>query len=201
MKRILIIEDDRDIVELVRYNLANEGFEVTSVADGSAALASLRKSTPDLVILDLMLPKMPGLEVCKEIRRDAALNRLPILMLTARGIGCASQSPAPARRARRRSRARNRSGPAIDRSLFLSCHASRQTAHAQHPRVSSDLLSRGSPQSGVYTRSVARRGVGHRPLRYPAQRGCLHSAIAGKNRNGSGKSGSFENCAWCRLLV
>ena len=85
MKRILIIEDDRDIVELVRYNLANEGFEVTSVADGSAALASLRKSTPDLVILDLMLPKLPGLEVCKEIRRDAALNRLPILMLTARG--------------------------------------------------------------------------------------------------------------------
>jgi two-component system, OmpR family, alkaline phosphatase synthesis response regulator PhoP len=85
LKRILIIEDDRDIVELVRYNLANEGFEVTSVADGSAALASLRKSTPDLVILDLMLPKMPGLEVCKEIRRDAALNRLPILMLTARG--------------------------------------------------------------------------------------------------------------------
>ena len=85
MKRILIIEDDRDIVELVRYNLANEGFEVTAVADGSAGLSVLRKSAPDLVILDLMLPKLPGLEVCKEIRRDAALNRLPILMLTARG--------------------------------------------------------------------------------------------------------------------
>ncbi len=85
MKRILIIEDDRDIVELVRYNLANEGFEVTAVADGSAGLAALRKSTPDVVILDLMLPKMPGLEICKEIRRDPALNRLPILMLTARG--------------------------------------------------------------------------------------------------------------------
>jgi two-component system, OmpR family, alkaline phosphatase synthesis response regulator PhoP len=85
LKRILIIEDDRDIVELVRYNLANEGFEVTALADGSAGLASLRKSAPDLVILDLMLPKMPGLEVCKEIRRDPALNRLPILMLTARG--------------------------------------------------------------------------------------------------------------------
>jgi two-component system, OmpR family, alkaline phosphatase synthesis response regulator PhoP len=85
LKRILIIEDDRDIVELVRYNLANEGFDVTAVADGSAALASLRKNTPDVVILDLMLPKMPGLEVCKEIRRDPALNRLPILMLTARG--------------------------------------------------------------------------------------------------------------------
>jgi len=85
LKRILIIEDDRDIVELVRYNLANEGFEVTAVTDGSVALSLLRKSMPDLVILDLMLPKMPGLEVCKEVRRDPALNRLPILMLTARG--------------------------------------------------------------------------------------------------------------------
>src|ERR1700740_1892935 len=80
-----MIEDDRDIVELVRYNLANEGFEVTALADGLAGLSLLRKSAPDLVILDLMLPKMPGLEVCKEIRRDPALNRLPILMLTARG--------------------------------------------------------------------------------------------------------------------
>jgi two-component system, OmpR family, alkaline phosphatase synthesis response regulator PhoP len=85
LKRILIIEDDRDIVELVRYNLANEGFEVTGVGDGSAGLSVLRKSMPDLLILDLMLPKLPGLEVCKEIRRDSGLNRLPILMLTARG--------------------------------------------------------------------------------------------------------------------
>ncbi len=85
MKRILIIEDDRDIVELVRYNLASEGFEVNSAADGSSGLAQIRKTPPDLLLLDLMLPKVPGLEVCKEIRRDAALNRLPILMLTARG--------------------------------------------------------------------------------------------------------------------
>lgn len=85
MKRILIIEDDRDIVELVRYNLTNEGLEITAVSDGSAGLAAVRKSAPDLVILDLMLPKLPGLEICKEIRRDPALNRLPILMLTARG--------------------------------------------------------------------------------------------------------------------
>jgi len=85
LKRILIIEDDKDIVELVRYNLANEGFEVMAIADGSSGLGSLRKATPDLLILDLMLPRMPGLEVCKEIRRDSTLNRLPILMLTARG--------------------------------------------------------------------------------------------------------------------
>jgi len=85
LKRVLIIEDDKDIVELVRYNLTNEGFEVTAIADGSSGLASLRKGAPDLLILDLMLPRMPGLEVCKEIRRDSTLNRLPILMLTARG--------------------------------------------------------------------------------------------------------------------
>jgi phosphate regulon transcriptional regulator PhoB len=85
LKRILIIEDDKDIVELVRYNVTNEGFEVSAVSDGTSGLAHLRKSMPDLLILDLMLPKMPGLEICKEVRRDPALNRLPILMLTARG--------------------------------------------------------------------------------------------------------------------
>ena len=85
MKRILIIEDDRDIVELVRYNLASEGFEVSAASDGIVGLAQLRKAPPDLLLLDLMLPKMTGLEICKEIRRDSTLNRLPILMVTARG--------------------------------------------------------------------------------------------------------------------
>ena len=85
MKRILIVEDDRDIVELVRYNLEKDDFQVQAVGDGVSALAQVKKSAPDLVILDLMLPKLSGLEICKEIRRDASLNRLPILMLTARG--------------------------------------------------------------------------------------------------------------------
>src|SRR6266849_9412889 len=85
MKRILIIEDDRDIVELVRYNLANEGFQVGSAHDGSTGLSTLKKMPPDLLLLDLMLPKLSGLEICREIRRDDSLNRLPILMLTARG--------------------------------------------------------------------------------------------------------------------
>ena len=85
MKRVLIIEDDRDIVELVRYNLANEGFSVSAVGDGSAGLAAVKKSPPDLLLLDLMLPKLSGLEICKQIRRDESLNRLPILILTARG--------------------------------------------------------------------------------------------------------------------
>jgi two-component system alkaline phosphatase synthesis response regulator PhoP len=85
MKRILVIEDDKDIVELVRYNLEKDGYQVTSTGDGGAGLAQLRKSPPDLLVLDLMLPKISGLDICKDVRRDAGLNRLPILILTAKG--------------------------------------------------------------------------------------------------------------------
>src|SRR5206468_9585983 len=85
MKKILIIEDDRDIVELVRYNLANEGFQVSSAHDGTTGLSTLKKTPPDLLLLDLMLPKLSGLDICREVRKDESLNRLPILMLTARG--------------------------------------------------------------------------------------------------------------------
>lgn len=85
MKRILLIEDDKDIVELVRYNLEREDFHVTAAHDGVSGLAQVKKSPPDLLLLDLMLPKLSGLEICKQVRRDQSLNRLPILMLTARG--------------------------------------------------------------------------------------------------------------------
>jgi len=85
VKRVLIIEDDKDIVELVRYNLEKEGFQVAAATDGLTGLSHLRKSPPDLLLLDLMLPKLNGLEICREVRRDPALNRLPLLMLTARG--------------------------------------------------------------------------------------------------------------------
>jgi len=84
-KRILVIEDDRDIVELVRYNLEKDGFLVLTASDGSTGMAQVKKTPPDLLVLDLMLPKVSGIEICKEIRRDPSLNRLPILMLTARG--------------------------------------------------------------------------------------------------------------------
>jgi two-component system, OmpR family, alkaline phosphatase synthesis response regulator PhoP len=85
MKRILVIEDDKDIVELVRYNLEKDGYQVLASGDGANGLAQIRRMPPDLLILDLMLPKMSGLEVCKEIRKDINLNRLPILILTAKG--------------------------------------------------------------------------------------------------------------------
>jgi phosphate regulon transcriptional regulator PhoB len=85
MKRILLVEDDKDIVELVRYNLEKEGYQLSSSIDGATGLAQIRKTPPDLLILDLMLPKISGLDICKEIRRDVTLNRLPILILTAKG--------------------------------------------------------------------------------------------------------------------
>jgi DNA-binding response OmpR family regulator len=85
MKRVLVIEDDKDIIELVRYNLEKDGFQVASSVDGATGLAQVRKTPPDLLILDLMLPKLSGLEICKEVRKDVSLNRLPVLILTAKG--------------------------------------------------------------------------------------------------------------------
>ena len=85
MKRILVIEDDKDIVELVRYNLEKDGYQILASSDGATGLAQIRKAPPDLLILDLMLPKLSGLEICKEVRKDVSLNRLPILILSAKG--------------------------------------------------------------------------------------------------------------------
>lgn len=84
MKNILIIEDDRDIVEVIETTLETDGFKVASARDGVTGLAQLKKSPPDLLLLDLTLPQQSGLEICREIRRDQNLNRLPIIMLTGR---------------------------------------------------------------------------------------------------------------------
>jgi two-component system, OmpR family, alkaline phosphatase synthesis response regulator PhoP len=84
-KKILIVEDEQDLIKLLRYNLEKEGFRVAHTTDGSLALAEIRRDTPDLVILDLMLPGMDGLQVCRQLRRHDRYAALPILMLTARG--------------------------------------------------------------------------------------------------------------------
>jgi len=84
-KKILIVEDELDLVKLLRYNLEKEGFKVTHTTDGSLALAEIRRDLPDLLILDLMLPGVDGLEVCRQLRRHERYVSLPILMLTARG--------------------------------------------------------------------------------------------------------------------
>ena len=81
MKSILVVDDERNIVELLRMYLEKEGFGVAAASDGEQALALHKRHDPDLVILDLMLPKVDGYEVCREIRRR---GETPILMLTAR---------------------------------------------------------------------------------------------------------------------
>jgi two-component system, OmpR family, alkaline phosphatase synthesis response regulator PhoP len=83
--RILVVEDESEIRELIRYNLEREGFTVEERGDGAAALTRIRQHPPDLVVLDLMLPGMPGLELCRQLRADAELANLPILVVTARG--------------------------------------------------------------------------------------------------------------------
>jgi len=83
--RILVVEDEADLAELVAYNLQQEGYSVAVARDGAGALSELRRQRPDLVVLDVMLPDISGTEVCRRIRRDAATERLPVVMLTAKG--------------------------------------------------------------------------------------------------------------------
>ncbi|MGE5674531.1 MAG: response regulator [Mycobacterium leprae] len=81
-ERILVVDDEESIVQLISYNLRKAGYEVLACGNGEEALRLARTSTPDLVVLDLMLPGMDGLDVCKALRRE---SDLPVLMLTARG--------------------------------------------------------------------------------------------------------------------
>jgi DNA-binding response OmpR family regulator len=84
MTRILVVEDDRDIAELVERYLEKAGFGVELLASGSEALSAIAARPPDLLILDLMLPHVDGLDVCRSVRANAATAEIPIIMLTAR---------------------------------------------------------------------------------------------------------------------
>ena len=84
MARILVVDDEPDILELTRYNLSSEGFQVMTAATGHEALSQIAEDKPDLVVLDLMLPDLSGVEICKKLRADPTFERLPIIMLTAR---------------------------------------------------------------------------------------------------------------------
>ncbi|RKX26585.1 MAG: DNA-binding response regulator [Candidatus Zixiibacteriota bacterium] len=82
--KILIVEDERDIAELIVYNLEREGFQVETAVSGEEGLDKTKKEHPDLVVLDIMLPEMNGLDVCRALRLDQATRSIPIIMLTAR---------------------------------------------------------------------------------------------------------------------
>src|SRR5258706_480150 len=104
-KKILVVEDEKDIRELVRYNLEQEGFGVIEAEEGELALALVQRERPALVILDIMLPGMSGLEICRAIRLGDESARLPILMLTAKAAADGRRpraASAHADRARRR---------------------------------------------------------------------------------------------------
>ena len=83
-KKILIVEDEKDILQLVKLYLEKEGFRTVSAMNGMEGLRQVKAEQPDLIILDLMLPEMDGLEVCKRIRLNQDTALLPILMLTAK---------------------------------------------------------------------------------------------------------------------
>jgi two-component system alkaline phosphatase synthesis response regulator PhoP len=82
--QIFVIDDETDILELVRYNLAQHGYDVTCALSGEEALSQIRAGIPDLIVLDLMLPGLDGLEVCRALKHDPRTSDIPILMLTAR---------------------------------------------------------------------------------------------------------------------
>lgn len=84
-EKILVVDDEEDILELVRYNLDREGYQVTCAISGEAALETAAADQVDLIILDLMLPGIDGLEVARRLKQNTATNQIPIVMLTAKG--------------------------------------------------------------------------------------------------------------------
>lgn len=85
LESILVVDDEEEIQQLIDYTLNKEGYQVRCVGSGEAALAELRRGLPDLVILDLMLPGVDGLEVCRRLRREPETSQLPIVILSAKG--------------------------------------------------------------------------------------------------------------------
>jgi len=83
--RILVVDDEPSIVDALVYNLSKEGFDVSTAFDGREALAKCQSQAPDLLVLDLMLPAMDGLQVCRHLRSDARTQHIRVLMLTAKG--------------------------------------------------------------------------------------------------------------------
>jgi len=90
-KRILVVEDDLYVHKFIQQVLSEKEYEITGAADGAAALETLEKETFDLVMLDYMLPKVSGLEVCKKVRSDARTQLLPIILISALGTALEGQ--------------------------------------------------------------------------------------------------------------
>ncbi len=84
VRRVVVADDDPDIVDILTFNLRTAGYEVETAGDGEAALALVTRSVPDLVVLDVMMPKMDGLEVLAALKAEPATREIPVVMLTAK---------------------------------------------------------------------------------------------------------------------
>jgi DNA-binding response OmpR family regulator len=85
MSTILVADDDRDILDLVAFKLSAAGHELITATDGATALTEARRAVPDIVVLDVAMPGMSGLDVCRELRADSLTTAIPVILLTARG--------------------------------------------------------------------------------------------------------------------
>lgn len=136
-RRIVMIEDEADILEVVAYRLEREGFEVSTSRDGEEGLARIRRERPDLVILDLMLPGMDGTEICRAVKRDPGTRDIPIIMVTAKteesdvvlGLGLGADDYVPK--------------PFSPRELVARVQAVLRRAPVREPEVVKKRLSRG----------------------------------------------------------
>lgn len=134
---ILIIDDEKDLIELVRYNLEKEGFRVQGMPDGESGLAAASRELPDIVLVDLMLPGIDGLEVCRRLRSETRTAQIPIIMLTAKsaetdrivGLELGADDYV--------------TKPFSPRELAARIKAVLRRASAQSPQKSSDIIRRG----------------------------------------------------------
>jgi len=85
MKKILIADDKPEVLELVRVSLGSEDYQIIDASDGKEALEKIKKEKPDLVLLDIVMPKMDGFEVLNKLKKDPQIKEIPIIMLTAKG--------------------------------------------------------------------------------------------------------------------
>jgi two-component system phosphate regulon response regulator PhoB len=135
-EKIIVVEDDEDILELIAYNLGREGYQVTKVTSGEKLLQLVQTRQPDLIILDLMLPGVDGLQICKRLKAEPRTQRIPVVMVTARGeeadvvsgleLGADDYIPKPFRPrelvARVRAVLRRSGAPAADPATVTTIH-------------------------------------------------------------------------------
>ena len=226
-KKILVADDEKDIVELVAYNLEREGFSVFRASDGRRALESIRHDKPDLVILDLMMPEVSGMEVCRMIRSVPKTAGLPIIMLTAKSdpidkilgleIGADDYITKPfhvreliarVRAVLRRSEQRpdgdlpesfDFQGLHID---FKSYRVTLEGRRSSSVPASSSCSSFSPATPGASTAGISSwTASGGRGLRGAPDRGCPYQPPPGRDRTGQRKSAVHLNRAGYRLQI